>query len=135
MGREGRLAQAICAGLGEEDMDKNEREKELLYQWGSEKKTQDRDIFLQPDKQIDSYFVFRTPSKYIREYGFETVPELERELDSMWGNQPYIQEIKKAVLVAAIKNKPRKMEEAIKADLEKEEKPVKEKMPAYIYNF
>lgn len=116
-------------------MDKNEKEKELFYQWSLKKNPQDNETFCRPDKQTDSYFVLKTSDKYIREYGFETVPELEEELDKMWENQPHLQEIEKAVLVASIKNKPRKIEEAPKVDLDKKEKNIKEKMPAYIYNF
>lgn len=111
-------------------MQKSEREKQMLYEWGV---NNHRDIFMQMDNVKESYFQQRTSNSYIKEYSFETLSELMEELNALWENDEEMESIKKVIGVAAMKNKPTKMEkeqEQVKAQLKQEEK-----LPAFIYNF
>lgn len=113
-------------------MEKNDKEKQMLYEWGKANGASYH--FPQIDKAEKSYYIRReTEDSYIREYGFETLPELVKELDTMWGNEEAMQSIKKVVGVAAIKNKP---VEVIQKSIEKDKKDEREdRLPAFIYNF
>lgn len=115
-------------------MDKNAREKELLYEWGI-KNTEGYD-FQKMDKTGDSYFIKRrgNEEQYIREYAVETLPEIVKELDAMWGADEIMGQIKKVIGVAALKNKPDRVlvEEQNARDGKKE---IKNKLPEFIYNF
>lgn len=111
-------------------MQKNEREKQMLYEWGV---NNHRDVFMQMDHVKESYFQQRTSNLYIKEYSFETLSELKEELDALWENDEEMESIKKVVGVAAVKNKPVKIEkekEQVKTQSKQEEK-----LPVFIYNF
>ena len=115
-------------------MDKNARERDMLYEWGV-KNTGSYD-FQKIDQSRDSYFIKRTGNEeqYIREYAVETLPEIAKELDAMWGMNEIAGQIKKAIEVASLKNKPDKISDKEKtaAGGSKEEK---NKLPEFIYNF
>lgn len=116
-------------------MDKNEREKQTLYAWG----TQNKFHFSQIDKEKPSYFVKREnrENSYIKEYGFETLPQLSKELDALWGNDEMMDSVKNVVMVAAMKNKP--SQTAVEKEDKRKEKnggqETEDKLPVYIYNF
>lgn len=117
-------------------MDKNSREKDMLYQWA---KTNSKSYHFQEiDESKESYFKQRENHaddlRYIREYEIESLPELMKELDTLWGTDEIMCQMKKAVAVAALKNKPVKLnireETKVKCKIEE-----KDKMPVFIYNF
>lgn len=113
-------------------MEKNEKEKQMLYEWG---KTNGADYhFPEIAQEKKSYFVQReVEGSYIREYGFETLPEFMKELNALWENEKVTEPIKKAVGIAAIKNKPVKVTQKTVEINKKEEG--EDKLPAFIYNF
>jgi len=127
------LAEALYLGLVKrENMDKDKREKDLLYQWGIEHTENYQ--FQSIDKSKESYFIERKEEEYIKEYGFETVPELYGELAKIWDLDNCMDGVEKIIAVAAMKNCPSEVEKTIQSqnsDLPKE----KEKLPMYIYNF
>lgn len=116
-------------------MGKNDKEKQMLYEWA---KTNGIDYHFQDiDLNRKSYFVQRgtedSSNSYIWEYGFETLPEFKRELDLLWQDEKITESIKKAVGVAAIKNKPLKVKQETVEIINKEEP--QDKLPVFIYNF
>ena len=117
-------------------MGKNDKEKLMLYEWG---KTNGIDYrFQEVDQNKESYYIMRgteedSSNTYIREYGFETLPEFMKELDALWKDEKLTESIKKAVGVAAIKNKPVKALQITVEIIDKEEP--QDKLPAFIYNF
>ncbi len=116
-------------------MEKNEKEKQMLYEWG---KTNGADYhYPEIEQEKKSYFVQREVEEaegaYIREYGFETLPELMKELNALWENEKVTESIKKAVGIAAIKNKP--VEIIHKPILEDKKDKKEDRLPAFIYNF
>ncbi len=116
-------------------MNKNEKEKQMLYEWGL--KNHSKYLFQTIDQERSSYFIKRESKEnsYIREYGFETLPELIKELDILWESDKVMEEIKKVIAIAAIKNKPFgsiSKETDINRKGKQEEK---DKLPVYIYNF
>lgn len=110
-------------------MEKNEREKQMLLEWGKENAS--KYVFQQINRNKESYFTQRQSDSYIREYSFEKLPEFMEELDAMWGSDETMGQIKKVVGVAAMKNKPTKV---IEEKSEKREE-AEEILPAFIYNF
>lgn len=116
-------------------MRKNDKEKQMMYEWG---KTNAIDYHFQEINQNKkSYFIQREAEEdsnsYIREYGFETLPEFMKELNVLWENEKMTEPIKKAVGVAIIKNKPMKVKQETVETINKEE--TQDKLPAFIYNF
>lgn len=112
-------------------MKKNEKEKQMLYEWGV--KNYSKDIFENTGDVKESYFGQRSDNSYIREYSFETLSELMKELDMLWGDNAKMETIKKVIGVAAMKNKTVKIEnveQQIKVQADPEEK-----LPEFIYNF
>lgn len=117
-------------------MDKNNREKEMLYQWA--KSNSGNYCFQEIDRTKGSYFEQRDhdtySSQYIREYAVESLPELTKELDILWADNETMCQIKKVVAVAALKNKP--VQQEVRSETKTENKAeTKDKMPAFIYNF
>lgn len=112
-------------------MERNNKEKNMLYEWGL--KYQDQNVFQKIDLNKESYFKERQKSVVLTEYGFETFPELVNLLDNMWGEDMVLGQIKRVVGVAALKNKPidRIQKEVGGAAEEKKENI----LPSYIYNF
>lgn len=116
--------------------DINKGEKERLYQWACEYHTKEIEerYFTRIDKECESYFEKRDPKeKYGREYVFQTIPELRKELEIMWDGDETMEQIMKAVLVASMKNKPMPEENNDTAASNPEE--LKEQIKSYIYNF
>lgn len=117
-------------------MDKNSREKDMLYQWA--KSNNSSYCFQEIDKTKGSYFEQRTGSadseRYIREYAIESLPELTKELDALWGTDEIMCHVKKAIGVAALKNKPIKPDSKEEAKVDSKTK-TQEKLPVFIYNF
>lgn len=116
-------------------MDKNSREKNMLYQWAVSNSISYS--FQVIEKTRDSYYMQRMsgtdPSQYIREYGVESLPELMKEIDTLWGADEVMCQIKKAIGVAALKNKPNKeIQEETSTEHKTESK---DKLPVFIYNF
>lgn len=116
-------------------MKKNDKEKKMLYEWGRTNGVNYH--FQEIDQQKNSYYIQREAerdrSSYIREYGFETLPEVMKELDILWENEQVTESIKKAVGVAAIKNKPADIIQEVSRTTNKVE--LQDKLPAFIYNF
>lgn len=112
-------------------MEKNAKEKELFYCWGG--REENNYSFEKIDLCTESYFIERKPQEYIREYDFETLPELREELNKMWADESCMKDIMQAVLVAAFKNKPEISHNVVQLD--STILGSGEKMPAYIYNF
>lgn len=119
-------------------MNKNEKEKKLLYEWGVQ--NTEKYCFDDIDKGKKSYYVKRDDDmkSYIKEYGFEILPELMTELDALWGDDEVMNQIKRVIGIAALKNKPLK---AVAGDTgmddseKKSSKETEDKLPAFIYNF
>jgi len=120
--------------LGDKMMNKNEKEKKMLYEWGI--RNHSFDCFLAQDKTVDSYFIDREnkQSSYIKGYGFETLPEFLKELDALWGDNEMMTEIRKIVGIAAIKNKPSRTMQK-KSEGGKRQNDTEDKLPTFIYNF
>lgn len=111
-------------------MGKNDKEKDLLYEWGVT--NHDAYQFMTIDKDAKSYFRNRQNHNYLREYYFGTLPELRDNLHLLWEGEVYMDGILQPVLVASMKNKTevlRKSESIEEASCEN-----REKMPAFIYN-
>lgn len=115
-------------------MDKNNREKAMLYQWA--KANSGVFCFQEINKSKESYFEQRNfdvdSAQYIREYVIESLPEFMKELDALWGSDEIMCQVKKIIGVAALKNKPQNCEESSKDEHKME---LKDKLPMYIYNF
>ncbi len=111
-------------------MDKNEKEKAMLYEFGVE--NCERYHFQGIDRMSESYFIQRKEDSYIKEYAFETLPELMKELNTLWNDDEMLGRIKKVIGVAAMKNKPVKITEG---KTEEKEQESKEELPPFIYNF
>lgn len=114
-------------------MKKDSREKELFYQWSNKEDV--KYSFDKIDVQKESYFIKSEPREYIREYHFETLPELKEELTKMWTGEKDMESIMQAVLVAAFKNKPMNSSDSGMVSSGQNTPNNGEKMPAYIYNF
>ena len=111
-------------------MDKNEKEKNMLYEWA--KRDSSEYSLSRIDKDIESYFSHGERRVYIREYGFETLPELFSELDCLWKDEQIMEQIKKTVGVAALKNKPYLYEEKQTESVGKKKEDI---LPEFIYTF
>lgn len=118
-----------------EVMDKNEKERHLLLKWGAENAAAYQ--FQPIDQSGNSYFIQReedtNKNSYIREYGFETLPELVEELDVLWEADEMMSSIKRVAAIAALKNKPSKATQY--TTVEEDKKGTESKLPAFIYNF
>ncbi len=112
-------------------MDKNDKEKQMLYEWAVNDYS--KDVFLHSDHRRDSYFLQRTENLCIREYMFETLPELMEELNILWENDEIMESIKRVIAVAAMKNKPTKSDD--ENGQKNGQEVTDEKLPTYIYNF
>lgn len=105
------------------------REREMLYHLQLDMPDGWEKSFDFTHKEKDSYYVLQDKHEYLTEYGFETVPQLKKLLDRLWEKEPYMQDIERTVLAAAIKNKPK--QEAY----ESAERDADGYMPEFIYNF
>ena len=116
--------------------DKNQTEKDKLYEWACSCVTREikEKYFPAIDREAKSYYEERDSRQkagYCREYTYETVPELKAELASLWDGDAGMVQIEKAVLVAAMKNKPSKETTAVPEEVSEK---MKELTP-FIYNF
>lgn len=112
-------------------MGKSDKEKNLIYEWG----VTNHDVyqFMVINKDAKSYFKERKNHNYLREYYFDTLPELRDNLHLLWEGESCMDDVLQPVLVASMKNK---MEASKRSEpAEKEPYENKEKMPAFIYNF
>lgn len=115
-------------------MDKNIREKDILKNWHDNiSDTDNVYVFPQADDS-ESYFIKREEADYLTEYNFETLPQLKEILSGKWKDEPYMLEILKPVLVAAMKNKPSE-EQSSDNDRQKNDPDSTDKIPEFIYNF
>lgn len=116
-------------------MDKNDKEKQLISEWCA--KNISAYNFQTIDKSKKSYFIQRESNAaenlYIREYGFETLPELIKELDALWEDNKVMDSVKRVAGIAALKNKPSM--EIQNTIAEEDKKGIEDKLPAFIYNF
>lgn len=111
--------------------DINQLEKEKIYQWACENYTEEVEsrYFTKIDKSCRSYFEETAcPGEYCKEYNFQTVDELRRELSVLWKEDMVMERIFQAVLVAAMKNKPSMADGSGLSGKMEEVKP-------FIYNF
>ncbi|MDE7177494.1 MAG: hypothetical protein K2O59_06720 [Lachnospiraceae bacterium] len=110
-------------------MDKSQNEKDKLYEiaCGFQK-----NYYTGSDCTEESYFIKRVEESYIREYGFETLPELKDELKKMWDEDAVMQECMQTVLVSALKLKPVEGKDGETRNCGEDKS---EKLPGYIYNF
>lgn len=113
-------------------MDKNQVEKEKIYEWSTKHACSEltEKYFANRDTSMQSYFIPREQTDYLTPYGFETLPELDSLLQTLWKDEEPMQEIQKVCLIAAMKNKPAKTDRGSSND-----RSAKEQLPQYIYNF
>lgn len=115
--------------------DKNRKEKEHLLAWGgrNSKLYQNR-IFPSIERDRKSYWIKRKENEeYLEKYGFDTIPELDSRLSAVLGNEDFMKEIQKSVLVACMKNQePEKLDASGQPHTAKKEERT---LPEYIYNF
>ena len=121
-----------------EKIDKNEKEKKLLNEYALLNSLDYN--FPVIDKNTESYFHKRhieyDGNAYLKEYFFENLPELIEELDTLWGMDDNLTQIKKVVGVAAMKNVIVDKETEMDDKAEKsEESENGNKLPMHIYNF
>lgn len=110
-------------------MDKNRKEKDILLMWGTRVHS-DTDVFPQIDKTCQSYFEVSDSRERLTEYQFEGQDELKKYIEEIIGEDNRFEDIKQALFVAAIKNKPKQNELEKKMDNSADDT-----IPAYIYNF
>lgn len=108
-------------------MDKIRREKDRLYEIAC---VNQKNYYTCKVGCNDSYFINRDNDVYIREYGFNELPDLKEELYGMWNQDETLQSCIQPVLVAAFKLKPMDKVEELSKELS-----FSEKLPSYIYNF
>lgn len=114
-------------------MDRNAKERQLFKEWA--KSNHRKDCFI-PDPNKESYFIKRRQDEnYIWKYDFESVPQFRDFLEEQWKNNKDMEDILTAVLVAAIKNKPRNDDTGYENTVKRKESENIEELPMYIYNF
>lgn len=117
-------------------MDRDKKEKELLFQWACKNSSIEitEKIFPCIDQNIDSYFEKRNKeSCCLREYAFQNLPEFKEELKNMWNDDACMDEIMIAVLAGAFKNRIEISNELLS---EKNDSfTTTEELPQYIYGF
>lgn len=88
-------------------MNKNETEKDKLYQWACEHSTKDRkeSIFTPVNKECRSYYEYIINKDYIREYEPDNAQDIKKELISMWEKNEIFDHIQLICTVACMKNK------------------------------
>lgn len=120
--------------MGGSKLDINQGEKDKLYQWACDNysKELEEKYFTKIDKACDSYFEKKSlQAEYCIEYHFQTVPELQGELDIMWKDDDIMRQIERVVLVAFMKNKPKMWE----IDEVEDKGKKMEQLRPFIYNF
>lgn len=102
-------------------------EKRGLYEWACKHSNVFR--FTEIDKSKDTYYEMFDNVDNVREFGFESVPELVEELDKLWMGQPVFDSVKKICAVAAFKR------ELFLEDSSKKEKQDLIEIPEFVYIF
>lgn len=118
-------------------MDRNEKEKKGLKEWAY---VHESKIYFQGiDQAKESYFTESEERAYIREYAFETLPQLMNELDELWKTDETMESVKKIIGVAAMKNKAAYNSKVVfsenRASVNQENEENQGRLPTYIYNF
>ncbi len=119
------------------NMDRNETEKKKLREWGLANCQQYQ--FQRIDREKESYFTEVDKGPYIREYQFETLPQMLGMLDKLWEGDERMEAVKRIAVAAAMKNKtscasrPGSYEST--AQDCGEETSGQDNLPRYIYNF
>lgn len=114
-------------------IDKNKREKDCLLEMARRQEL-DRNCFALPEKNIDTYFLERKDDAYLKEYGFETVPQLRELLQKEVGFDEKQEELLKMITVAAFKNQVQRDKDMDKKEDTAVRAEAKEVLPAFIYN-
>lgn len=114
-------------------MDKNKREKDRLLEMAHGQEL-DRNCFTLPEENADTYFLERKDSIYLKEYGFETVPQLRELLQKETGFDGEQEELLTVITVAAFKNQIRKEMPQDKKESVAVQRETKEVLPTFIYN-
>ena len=110
-------------------MDKCKKEKEQLYNW-AKSICCGEEVFSKYGQDVETYYKPRSKEcRYICEYDFQTINELEKCIDMILLDNSIPKEIKKTILIAIMKNKinVNKVEEIEGCN--------EETLPTYIYNF
>lgn len=117
--------------------DKNSKEKKILKDFAADRLHRNKYKFPEIDLSADSYYICRgDDQEYIREYDFDTAPELRKELEYLWKDDNNMAGLIQPMIVAALKNKP--LDENLSIDKNMKSKQTQdqsEKLLAYIYNF
>lgn len=113
-------------------MDHNQLEKEKIFEWSVKQSNEGvkQKYFSQKNASMDSYFSMKEGTDYLTPYRFETLPELQEQLQILWKHDEEKESIEKVLLIAAMKNKPENIGSKDE-DTNKNE----EHLPQYIYNF
>ena len=91
------------------------------------------------DDNVSSYYedVFHGSREYIKEYAFDSIIELKKELTQLWQNEDFMREFIPVVLAAVFKKRKNNSDAEKRMPLEK--KPTESEssggLPTYIYNF
>lgn len=104
-------------------------EEKRLYEWVCK----NQKAFLFPERlpSADTYYCLFDNSSNVCDYGFASIPELLGQLDKLWKDEPFFDDIKKVCAVAAFKWQPEvKLE---KKDSEDSEDSMK--IPDFVYMF
>lgn len=114
-------------------MDKNKREKDRLLEMACRQEP-DRSCFTLPEKNVGTYFLERKDNIYLKEYEFETVPQLRSLLQKEAGFDRGQEELLKMITVAAFKNQFRKEVISMENENNAVQAEPREALPAFIYN-
>lgn len=82
-------------------------EQKRIYRWASERVGTD---YLQQDwqEERDSYFEPFHNEQNVHRYGFGSLNDLIKQLDSLWEDEKYMRDILRVCAVSAYRNKPEK---------------------------
>lgn len=118
-------------------MDRNETEKNKLREWGLANCQQYQ--FQGIDREKESYFMETDKGLYIKEYQFETLPQLLKMLDKLWEGDERMEAAKRIAGAAAMKNRtfcvPCSGSRESTVSDSGEETNERDNLPRYIYNF
>ena len=118
-------------------MKNNRKEQEMFYHWAlthHDELTEER-YFPKINPERSSYY--EEPQEiypYCHEYSYETVDELKKQLEKMWGNDKTIEQILTAVVVSAFKNEPENYREDCSKS-KAQENATQNELTTFIYNF
>lgn len=107
------------------------KEKENIYNWACNASPKEESCFSIINKCSESYYEKREDEHYIKEFSYQTLPELQRELEEIWENDENMNDVMRYVLVAAMRNKPSMELRETKKEVIGDNSQIK----PYIYNF